>query len=58
MTRKRFIKLLMSLGVTRNSANDFATIVTDGNYFPKSYQVLWDYSLNQYNSKDGCDSFL
>lgn len=53
MTRKRFIKLLMSLGVTRNSANDFATIVTDGNYSMKSYQALWNYCLHQYNSKEG-----
>ncbi len=51
MTRKRFIKLLISLGVTRNSANDFTAIVTDGNYSVKSYQALWDYCLSQYNSK-------
>lgn len=51
MTRKRFVKLLMSIGVYRNSANEFATIVTCENYSINSYHALWNYVLSQRNSK-------
>lgn len=40
MTRKRFIKLVMSRGISRNTAQAYADLVVrSGN---RSYQEVWD----------------
>lgn len=52
MTRKRFIKLMMSVGVSRNAANEFTVLVTNGNYLAQSYFDVWNYVYTQY-AKDG-----
>ena len=44
MTRKRFIKLLMSMGYNRNGAHEYADVIAHGNY-TTSYRDLLNYVL-------------
>lgn len=39
MTRKRFVKLMMSTGWSRNEANGFAILIPYGWF--ESYQFAW-----------------
>lgn len=48
MTRKRFVKLMMSRGYCRNEINDYAnTLIESGDF---SYQEAWDFiPITKYN---------
>lgn len=41
MTRKRFVKLMMSRGHTRNEINDYVNTLIESDDF--SYQEAWDF---------------
>lgn len=49
MTRKRFIKLLMSQGRGRNWANHYATFVRESHGFTcfySPYEYVWKYAFS------------